>query len=69
MSLKALKEIFEKNKTGIVPITQLQEVSRSNSLIREVAHKYGYVPYNTKYSRKVSYYVHFTQKGREETWT
>lgn len=69
MSIQKLHQIFKDNKSGIVPITQLQPLSRSNLRIQSIAHKYGYKPAIPKYSRKVTHYIHHSLQDKEVSWT
>lgn len=60
MSLTSLKQVFERDKSGIISIRELDKHSRSRMLIFEVAKQYGYTPYYTRNSYKVNYYAHHT---------
>lgn len=58
MSLKELKNIFDEDQTGTIPMHRLESATRNGTLIRELAQKYGYIPYSNKNSRKISHYIH-----------
>lgn len=57
-----LKQVFETDKYGYIPLSILTDISNSRMLISTIAHQYGYVPSYRKNSHKVMGYKHHAKQ-------
>lgn len=58
--IASLRKAFESDKHGFIYARQLEKLARSNHLIREIAHQYGYYPVYAPNSHHVKGYKHHT---------
>lgn len=55
-----LRQAFDSDTHGFIYVKQLEQLSRSNHLIQEIAHQYGYFPVYERDSHHPTGYKHHT---------